>query len=92
MVASHRRPARFKLKYAEMRHRCLAAMRDGSVITAQAVVMQMMRDRSLDPDRNQRLRSDLLKRALRALDALVRCGRVEKIGKGQGVRWVLVLS
>src|SRR4051794_33332868 len=82
---------RLHLKYGEMRDRCLNALHDGAVIAAESVVMQLMRDRSLDPDHDQALRSDLLKRGLRALDALRREGRVEKIGKGRGVRWALMV-
>ena len=79
------------MDYGEMRHRCLDAMRDGEAITAETVVVPMMRERALDPDRNQRVRSDLIKRALRALDTLHREERVQKIGKGRGVRWVLIV-
>jgi hypothetical protein len=42
----------------------------------------MICDKSPDP----RLRSDLLKRNLRALDALRRLGKVEKIGSRRGGR------
>ena len=92
VVQKNSPPLWVQMKYGEMRHRCLDAMRDGSAITAESVVMRLMRDRSLDPHGDKHLRSDLLKRALRALDALRRCGRVQKIGKGRGVRWLLVVK
>jgi hypothetical protein len=83
----HRPPRSEYLAHGEIRRRCLEAMRDGAVITAESVVVQMMRDKGLDAEGDQRLRSDLLKRTLRALDALRRLGRVQKIGKSRGVRW-----
>ena len=42
---------------------------------------------SLPVQDDWRLWSDLLKRSLRALDALRRFGKVEKIGKGRRIRW-----
>ena len=79
------------MEQGEMRHRCLDAMRAGDAITAEDVVVPMMRDKAVSPDRNRRVRSDLIKRALRALDTLHREERVQKIGKGRGVRWVLIV-
>jgi hypothetical protein len=76
------------LVYGEMRRRCLEAMRESGSITADIVIERLMREKSLDPG-DQRLRSDLLKRALRALDALRRDNRVEKVGWGLGVQWKL---
>jgi hypothetical protein len=64
-------------------------MRDGTSITAEAIIVELMQEKTLDPS-DQRLRSDLIKRTLRALDALRRLGKVEKIGKGRGVRWKIV--
>lgn len=77
------------LVYGEMRHRCLDAMRDGAIVTAEAVVMQLMRQKYLDPEQHPALRRDLNKRALRALATLHEDGRVEKIGYGRGVQWRL---
>jgi hypothetical protein len=75
------------LRYGEMRRRCLDAMRDGAIIKAEEVVLSLMRDKCLDPTDHRALRSDLVKRALRALHTLYREGRVAKIGHGHHVRW-----
>jgi hypothetical protein len=48
-----------------------------------------MQDKGLDAERDRRLRSDFVKRVLRALDALRRRGTVEKIGSSRGERWKL---
>ena len=78
------------LTYGEMRHRCLAAMRDGNTITAEVVIVQLMRQKCLDPLQHRQLRCDFIRRALRALATLRDEGRVEKIGYGRGVQWRLV--
>jgi len=80
------------LAYGEMRRRCLDAMRGGAVITAREIVDALMPDKGLDPVKDKELRSDLIKRALRALATLGAEGRVEKIGHGIGVRWRLVAA
>jgi hypothetical protein len=90
-LAKYSRPGRLLLDYGEMRHRCLAALAGGDTITAESVAIQMMRERSLDPNRHQRVRSDLNKRALRALHSLRKEGRVQNIGKGLGVKWAPIL-
>src|SRR5215208_5281077 len=88
ILPKYRRPRRSEyLGHSEIRRRCLDAMRDGAVVAADAIVTTMMCDKKLDADGDHRLRSDLLKRTLRALDALRRLGRIEKIGAGRGVRW-----
>jgi len=90
ILPKYRRPPRSEyLAHGELRRRCREAMRDGAAITAEAVVTALMREKALDPD-DQRLRSDLLKRCLRALDALRRKGIIEKVGKGRGVKWKAV--
>jgi hypothetical protein len=87
ILPKHPRPPRSSLlQYGEIRRRCLEAMRENGVIAADSVVLQLMRDKSLD-EGDQRLHSDLLKKTLRSLDALLREHRVEKIGKGRGVQW-----
>jgi hypothetical protein len=90
ILPKYRRPPRSEyLAHGEIRRRCLDAMREGAPITAEAVVVEMMCDQGLDAEGDRRLRTDLLKRTLRALDALRRRGSVEKIGRGRGVRWRL---
>ena len=64
----------------EPHRQCREPMCDGETITAEQIVVDLMRDKRLDAD--QRLRSDLMKRILRSLDALRRIGKVERIGKG----------
>jgi hypothetical protein len=56
-------------------------MRDGGVVSAEQIVVEMMREKSLDPDGDRRLRSDLLKWAYQALDALRRCGKSRRSGR-----------
>jgi|SRR5579862_315961 len=80
------------LAYGEMRRRCLDAMRGGAVISAREIVDALMPDKGLDPVNDPDLRSDFIKRALRALATLCDEGRVEKIGHGIGVRWRLVAA
>jgi hypothetical protein len=77
------------LDNGELRHRSLNAMRDGAVITAGTVVDNFMRDKCLDVNHRE-LRPVLIKKELRALDALQRMGVVEKIGRGHKVRWRLM--
>jgi hypothetical protein len=90
ILPKYRRPRRSEyLVPGEIRRRCLDAMRDDAIVVADQIVVEMMRDKGLDAEGDRRLRSDLLKRALRALDALRRLGRVEKIGQGRGVQWRL---
>lgn len=92
ILPKYRRPPRSEwLAHGELRRRCREAMRGGAAITADQVVVDLMREKALDGG-DQRLRSDLLKRCLRALDALRRRGTVQKIGKGRGVRWRLAAS
>src|SRR5262249_42798523 len=54
ILPKYRRPKQSEyLAYGEMRRRCLEAMRDNGTITAEGVVVQMMRDKSLDVDSDQ---------------------------------------
>jgi hypothetical protein len=90
ILPKYRRPERSEyLGHGEIRRRCREALRDREVITAEEIALATMRDKGLDPDEDRRLRSDFIKRTLRALDALRRNGSVEKIGNGRGVRWKL---
>jgi hypothetical protein len=90
ILPKYHRPRRSEyLVHGEVRRRCLDAMREQETIAADDIAVAVMRDKGLNAEGDRRLRSDFLKRVLRALDALRRRGTVEKIGMGRGVKWKL---
>jgi hypothetical protein len=76
----------------EITRRCLEAMRDKGIVSADDVAIQAMRDKGLDPESDRKQRTDFGKRILVSLHDLRRAGHVEKIGAGKGVRWKLAVS
>jgi hypothetical protein len=88
------RPKRSKyFTHGEISRRCLEALRDApgdGWLSGDAIAVQAMRDKKLDPERDRRLRTDFVRRILQTLDSLERrYGRVVKSGNGRGIKWKL---
>jgi hypothetical protein len=78
----------------ELTRICLDALRNAAEssegwLTGEAITINIMRDKGLDPVRDRRLRADFHCRILQTLDALERrYGTVVKSGQGRsGVSW-----
>jgi hypothetical protein len=78
----------------ELTRICLDALRNAAEssegwLTGEAITINIMRDKGLDPVRDRRLRADFHRRILQTLDALERrYGTVVKSGQGRsGVSW-----
>jgi hypothetical protein len=54
-----------------------------------SVDIAAMREKGLDPDNDPVTRSDFVRRVTLQLNDMVRKGKVEKMGRGRGVRWRL---
>ena len=74
---------------SEMSRRCRDALREHGTVKADAIAVQAMKDKGLDPDKDRKLRSDFIRRILVSLHDLRKAGEVEKIGHGRGVVWRL---
>lgn len=75
---------------AELSRRCRDALREQGTIKADAIAVQAMKDKGLNPDRDRKLRSDFIRRILVSLHDLRKAGQVEKTGHGRGVTWRLI--
>ncbi len=73
----------------EITRRCYDALRDGEPVAAEAIAVQAMRDKGLDPEADRKQRIGFTRRFLVALHDLRKAGTVEKIGRARGVRWRL---
>lgn len=71
----------------ELSQRCRDMLREVGVIRSDAVAVQAMRDKGLDPDKDRKIRTDFNKRVLVTLHDMRKAGMIEKIGHGAGVRW-----
>ena len=71
----------------ELSRRCRDALRENGTVRADAIAVQAMRDKGLDPDKDRKLRTDFNRRILASLHDLHKAGQVEKVGHGRGVRW-----
>jgi hypothetical protein len=74
---------------AEMSRRCRDALRERPSVKADDIAVQAMKDKGLDPNKDQKLRSDFIRRILVSLHDLRKAGEVEKVGHGRGVVWRL---
>jgi hypothetical protein len=74
---------------AELSRRCRDALRENGTVKADAIAVQAMRDKGLDPAKDRKLRSDFIRRILVSLHDLRKAGEVEKVGHGRGVIWRL---
>ena len=74
----------------EISRRCRDMLREKGVIRADDVAVQAMRDKRLDLEKNQKLRTDFCRRILVTLHDMRKAGQIEKVGHGRGVRWQAV--
>ena len=74
---------------AELSRRCRDALREHGIVKADAIAVQAMKDKGLNPDKDRKLRSDFIRRILVSLHDLLKAGEIEKIGHGRGVVWRL---
>lgn len=74
---------------AEMSRRCRDALRERATVKADGIAVQAMKDKGLDPNKDQKLRSDFIRRILVSLHDLRKAGEIEKVGHGRGVVWRL---
>lgn len=74
----------------EVATRCRDELRKagGEPTSAEAIAVAAMTDKGLDVD-DSRLRADFIRRILWALKRMAAQGKVERVGSGIGVRWVL---
>jgi len=68
---------------------CRTALRENGTVKADAISVQAMKDKGLNPDKDRKLRSDFIRRILVSLHDLRKAGEVEKVGQGRGVVWRL---
>jgi len=72
----------------ELSQRCRDMLRDKGAIRADAVAVQAMLDKGMDPEKDRKIRTDFNKRILVTLHDMQKAGYVEKIGHGAGVKWI----
>ena len=85
-------PMRLRSGYfavGEVTRRCREALRDASEpVSAVDIAIRTMIDKGLDPE-DRKLRSDFIIRILRALNRMLKKGKVQQIGSGVGSKWAL---
>lgn len=74
----------------EISRRCREAMREADTVRADDIAARAMRDKSMDPDKDRKTRSDFNRRILATLYDLRKAGRIEEVGHGRGVRWQVI--
>jgi len=67
----------------------MGLMLSDQTVKADAISVQAMKDKGLNPDKDRKLRSDFIRRILVFLHDLRKAGEVEKVGHGRGVVWRL---
>jgi hypothetical protein len=86
----HRRPTKSPyFRHGELTQRIFDALRDRGEIASADVAVQAMRDKGLDPDHDPVTRTDFVRRVGLQLNDMARKGKVERIGKGRALRWIL---
>jgi len=86
----HRRPTKSPyFAHGEMTRRIFDAMRISGTVTSFEVAAQAMRDKGFDPENDKPTRTDFVRRVSLALGDMRRKGKVEKIGPGRGIRWLM---
>jgi hypothetical protein len=88
----HRRPTKSPyFAHGELTKRIYDAMRTSETVSSGEIAADAMRDKGLDPDNDSVTRTDFVRRVTLQLNDLCRKGKVEKIGRGRGVRWKLAV-
>jgi hypothetical protein len=73
----------------EISRRCRDMLREKGTIRAEDVTVRAMREKSMDPSADKKLRRDFTRRILVTLHDLRKAGAVMKLGHGRGVFWRL---
>jgi hypothetical protein len=85
-----RRPAKSPyFKHGELTQRIYEALRATDAVVSSGIAVIAMRDKGLDPDHDPVTRRDFVHRVTLQLNDMHRKGKLEKIGKGPGLRWKL---
>jgi hypothetical protein len=86
----HRRPTKSPyFAHGELTQRIFDALRERGEIAAADVAVQAMRDKGLHPDNDPDTRTDFVRRVGLQLNDMQRKGKVQRIGKGRALRWLL---
>jgi hypothetical protein len=86
----HRRPTKSPyFRHGELTQRIFDALRERGEIASADVAVQAMHDKGLDPENDPATRTDFVRRVGLQLNDMARKGKVERIGKGRALRWIL---
>jgi hypothetical protein len=75
-------------EHGEITRKSFEVLREarGTPMAAADIVVQIMKAKGMDPS-DSRLRMDFIRRTLRTLQRQAQEGKLERIGRGLGVRW-----